>query len=134
MVAIEKPQRRTSSAPSSGRPGARSCSQMLSDTRPGCVEAQSVCGVGRVCVGAPSIPLDEGAGRGKGQRWVVPSFGIPGKEVVNGAVILGVPQASPVSIFLCFSLLPCCYSSFVLYFALPVPSPLSCFLSCLVLV
>lgn len=93
-----------------------------------------MCGVGRVCVGAPSIPLDEGAGRGKVQRWVVPSFGIPGKEVVDGAVILGVPQASPVSIFLCFSLLPCCYSSFVLYFALPVPSPLSCFLSCLVLV
>lgn len=107
---------------------------MLNDALSGCMKVQSVCKVGRVCVGAPNIPLDEGVGRGKVQRWLVLSFGIPGKEVVNGAVILGVPQASPVSIFLCFSLLPCCYSSLALYFAFPMPSPLSCFLSCLVLV
>lgn len=112
--------------------GARSCLQMLSDEQPVCVKVQSVCGIGRVCVGTPSIPSDEGTGRGKVQHWVFPSFGIPGKEVVNRAVILGVPHASLVSIFLCFSLLPFCYSSFVLYFALPMPSPLSCFLSCLV--
>lgn len=73
---------------------------MLSDTWSGCVKVQSVCGVGCVCVGSLSIPLDEGAGRGKVQRWVVPSFGIPGKEVVDSAVILGVPQV-PWFLFFC---------------------------------
>lgn len=84
---------------------------MLSDTWSGCVKVQSVCGVGCVCVGSLSIPLDEGAGRGKVQRWVVPSFGIPGKEVVDSAVILGVPQV-PWFLFFCvfpFSNFASCY-------------------------
>lgn len=94
------------------------------------VSVHYVCG-GCVCIGSPSICLDEGNRQRKGSVLGSPKFGIPGKEVVWSCCYSGGP-----SIFsgFCFSFLSLfCFSSYRFIF-LSLPSLFSCFLTSLILV
>lgn len=91
---------------------------------------QYVCGV-CVYIGSPSIPLDEGNRQRKGSALGSPKLRIPGKEVVGSRCYSGGPSVFTGFYFSFLSLF--CYSSSRCIF-LSLPSLLSCFLSCLILV
>lgn len=108
MVAAERLQRRrTSCACSSGRPGARGCSQMLSDTRPRACES-TIRVRGRTCL---CWSAEHSSGRGSGARegstLGSPEFsGFPGRKWSIALLFWG---SLKLPRFLFFCVFPSCH-------------------------